>query len=236
MTLAERAATDRNRSRDRVAQRSLSPAAALELETARQDYLDALPIAAAVVQLTAEGVIVAAANGAFVRQDVPLDAQITGDPGGIAARVAAFLRDDAGHLEFDWIDGNAIDGRHFHVRVARLASFDGVARGLLSLIDRTAEVSTQRSLRAEMLHDSLTGLPNRAAFTEAVEEAIAADAQVAVLVIDLTRFSRVNECMGSVVGDELIITVARRLLGAIRSGDLLARLGGDEFGLLLQLK
>jgi diguanylate cyclase (GGDEF)-like protein len=110
---------------------------------------------------------------------------------------------------------------------------------VLTLLDRTAEVENERSLRAEMLHDSLTGLPNRVSFNESVEASIEQEnsggAAFAVLVVDLTRFSRVNECMGSLAGDELIITVARRLVSALRTGDLLARLGGDEFGILLRL-
>ena len=51
----------------------------------------------------------------------------------------------------------------------------------------------------------------------------------------MTRFSRVNECMGAIAGDELLITFARRLFSALRAGDMLARTGGDEFGILMRL-
>ena len=57
----------------------------------------------------------------------------------------------------------------------------------------------------------------------------------AVLVIDLERFSRVNACLGSLAGDELLITAARRLKAALRTSDVLARTGGDEFGILLAI-
>jgi diguanylate cyclase (GGDEF)-like protein len=57
-----------------------------------------------------------------------------------------------------------------------------------------------------------------------------------VLVVDMLRFSRINESMGSLAGDELLITFARRLILALRSGDVLARTGGNEFGVLVSLR
>ena len=89
-----------------------------------------------------------------------------------------------------------------------------------------------------MLRDSLTGLPNRLAFTETIEAAGNSRDRVqhAVLVVDLLRFSRINESMGSLAGDELLITFARRLISALRRGDVLARTGGNEFGILVPLK
>jgi diguanylate cyclase (GGDEF)-like protein len=90
-----------------------------------------------------------------------------------------------------------------------------------------------------MLRDSLTGLPNRLAFSEAIETAgenVARDLEHAVLVVDMLRFSRINESMGSLAGDELLITFARRLILALRAGDVLARTGGNEFGVLVSLR
>ena len=52
----------------------------------------------------------------------------------------------------------------------------------------------------------------------------------------MRRFSRINESMGSLAGDELLITFARRLISALRTGDVLARTGGNEFGMLVGLK
>jgi diguanylate cyclase (GGDEF)-like protein len=57
----------------------------------------------------------------------------------------------------------------------------------------------------------------------------------AVLALDMTRFSRVNECMGALAGDELLITFARRLVSALRPTDMLARTSGDEFAILMKL-
>jgi diguanylate cyclase (GGDEF)-like protein len=85
--------------------------------------------------------------------------------------------------------------------------------------------------------DSLTGLPNRARFREAVKHAIsraAPHATVAIIMLDLNRFKHVNDVLGYRVGDLLLVNVAERLTGQlVREGDLVARLGGDEFGVLL---
>src|SRR3546814_1745405 len=72
----------------------------------------------------------------------------------------------------------------------------GGTRCLVTLVDRTAEVRTEQHLRREMLTDSLTGLPNRAGFSDRLESMIEAGrvASCAVLVVDLDRFSRVNAC------------------------------------------
>jgi diguanylate cyclase (GGDEF)-like protein len=112
-------------------------------------------------------------------------------------------------------------------------------RCLLSVVDRTVEVQAERTLRAEMLRDSLTGLPNRLSFSEAIEKAgekPARNVEHAVLVVDMLRFSRINESMGGLAGDELLITFARRLILALRAGDILARTGGNEFGILVSLR
>jgi diguanylate cyclase (GGDEF)-like protein len=86
--------------------------------------------------------------------------------------------------------------------------------------------------------DSLTGLPNRARFREAVNHAISqarAGSSVAVVMLDLNRFKHVNDVLGYRVGDLLLVGVAERLQRQIvREGDLVARLGGDEFGILLR--
>ncbi|MCU0515418.1 MAG: EAL domain-containing protein [Oscillatoria sp. Prado101] len=97
----------------------------------------------------------------------------------------------------------------------------------------------QNQLLHLALHDSLTGLPNRALFTERLERAIESakeqpDCQFAVLFLDCDRFKVVNDSLGHLVGDELLIAIARRLEASLREADTLARLGGDEFAILLE--
>ena len=142
--------------------------------------------------------------------------------------------------ELDFKDGEGVASRYFRVKLAPLPKAgDAAVRCLLSVVDRTVEVQAERTLRAEMLRDSLTGLPNRLAFSEAIEKAgekVGRDLEHAVLVVDMLRFSRINESMGSLAGDELLITFARRLILALRAGDILARTGGNEFGVLVSLR
>ncbi len=213
--------------------------------------LAALPLAAAIVGLTPGGVLKLIHRNAQFDEVIAQtgdETMISGDFRQcvhlqIAQLMTLFLADGAASSELEFCDGNGIGARHFRLKLAPLARDPerGSPRCLVCLIDRTVEVRAERSLRAEMLRDSLTGLPNRLSFTEAVESAgaVAGDRNGpdhAVLVVDMRRFSRINESMGSLVGDELLITFARRLISALRTGDVLARTGGNEFGILVGLK
>ena len=82
-------------------------------------------------------------------------------------------------------------------------------------------------------HDALTGLANRVAFATAVERALDSEGG-ALLSLDLDAFKAVNDRFGHAMGDRVLVSVANRLRGAIRDGDVAARLGGDEFAILLR--
>ncbi|WP_198597799.1 putative bifunctional diguanylate cyclase/phosphodiesterase [Blastococcus atacamensis] len=113
----------------------------------------------------------------------------------------------------------------------------GLREGLvLHLRDVTARRSNQRELERMAFTDYLTGLPNRARFMAALEEAhgrALAGEPGCVLLVDLDGFKAVNDVAGHDAGDQVLVQVAEQLRAGAREQDLVARLGGDEFALLV---
>ncbi len=199
---------------------------------ARRMFLDALPYPGALyAQIGLEHRLVDCNQGfRLLSEDQPFFAGPE-----LSAQLEAFLADTSQMFDHEWDDGDPVSGRSYTIRFSRLKlAVSDAPACLITLIDRTAERAAQKSLRLEMVNDALTGLPNRSSFTDELASRLAAgETGLAVLTLDLARFSRINESMGAVAGDELLITVARRLLSAVRGGDVLARLGGNEFGVLI---
>ena len=134
---------------------------------------------------------------------------------------------------YRWFLCRGVAARGADGRPVRLA-------GSLTPLTGTAE----RTVAPDAVHsagtlDPLTGLCNRAVFVEGLGrrldaiKARPAGSRFAVLYLDLDRFKIVNDSLGHMVGDELLIAVSRRLESCLRNGDALARLGGDEFAILL---
>ena len=97
---------------------------------------------------------------------------------------------------------------------------------------------THRELAQQAVHDSLTGLPNRALLADRVSHALSTDqrrgGRSALLMIDVDDFKRINDGLGHEAGDEAIKIVGQRLLELCRKSDTVARVGGDEFAVLLE--
>ncbi|MEM9220225.1 MAG: EAL domain-containing protein [Cyanobacteria bacterium P01_F01_bin.150] len=105
--------------------------------------------------------------------------------------------------------------------------------------DISQRKASEARLTYEALHDSLTGLDNRACFLNRLKLAIAHQQRhphehFAVLFVDLDNFKHINDSLGHIVGDELLIQVSKRLRKVVREVDGVARLGGDEFLILLE--
>jgi len=118
--------------------------------------------------------------------------------------------------------------------------FDDPAVGgvVVNYRDITSRKTLEEELRHQAFHDSLTGLANRALFIDRLEHALSLSLRgprpLAVLFIDLDDFKTINDSLGHGEGDAILVGVAARLRGALRTSDTLARMGGDEFALLVE--
>ncbi|UUY02589.1 EAL domain-containing protein [Svornostia abyssi] len=134
------------------------------------------------------------------------------------------------------------DGRWLWVLARGVAVRDGDApphRCAGSLTDISDRKAFEDQLLRQALHDPLTGLANRALFMERLDHLLRRSSRhpddgFAVLFVDVDQFKVVNDSLGHLAGDELLISVARRLASGLRPGDTIARLGGDEFAILLE--
>lgn len=134
------------------------------------------------------------------------------------------------------------NGSVFWIRERSKLLLDGDGTGIaLNMIcrDVTERKQMEEQLRQNALHDALTGLPNRVLFMDrlglAVEHAKRnQDYLFAVLFLDLDRFKIINDSLGHLIGDQLLMAIAHRLKTCLRPIDTVARLGGDEFTILIE--
>jgi diguanylate cyclase (GGDEF)-like protein/PAS domain S-box-containing protein len=132
------------------------------------------------------------------------------------------------------------DHRWMLIRGLAVRGDDGAAYRIAgSQTDITDRKRAEQQAVHDALHDTLTGLANRTLFLERVRQALArrqrhASTRFAVIYLDLDRFKLVNESLGHVHGDDMIIAASRRLEQSLKFGDTVARLGGDEFAILME--
>ena len=203
-------------------------------------WLLSLPIAGAIFRLVGRDVCHVFSNRMFNDLSLGFPRESVLDTATLTDRVMTMV-DTGRETHFEcWQSPDPVSRRELEISIARFGPAGDML--LLSIVDRTAEAISRINLRREMLSDSLTGFANRTGFEEEVEAAIALLAKAdnasryAIILVDLARFSRVNESVGAMAGDELIITVARRLNSRIRNDEILCRLGGNEFALFVHLE
>jgi len=163
---------------------------------------------------------------------------ISPEPDAEAARagVAAVLEGSLRSFGLDYVAEVDGDRRRFHLDVRALPG--GVPGILVEHRDVTASARVEEQLVASATTDGLTGLPNRGLLLDRVRGALARSMRtshvVAALSIDIDAFTSVNDTLGRDAGDQVLMSVARRLTRACRAGDTVARLGADEFVVLVE--
>jgi diguanylate cyclase (GGDEF)-like protein/PAS domain S-box-containing protein len=152
------------------------------------------------------------------------------------------LQDNDAVLEFEsqvyrkdgsviWIAENARAVRD--TNTGELLYYEGTVE------DITERKRAKEQLRERAFYDTLTGLPNRALFMDRLSQRVEREKRhphyrFAVLFLDLDRFKVVNDSLGHLIGDQLLMAIAHRLTDCLRAEDTVARLGGDEFTILLE--
>ena len=200
-------------------------------------WLSTLPIAAAIFRISHMQATQLAANRHF-------DALLTGSGRPLDLEIEDFLacikmmavEKKSTHFA-SWRSADQVNRCELEISIARFGADHDLY--LVSVVNRTAEAVSRTNLRREMLNDSLTGFFNRTGFEERVEDLVSAadkGSRFAIIIFDLARFSRINESVGAIAGDELIITVAHRLNSRLRANEHLARLNGNEFALFAHLE
>ena len=128
--------------------------------------------------------------------------------------------------------------RQFEILMTSLLHDEHVGGIVLNSRDVSERKAFEEQLAHQAFHDGVTGLANRALFTERVRHALARtrreDRGLAVIFLDLDDFKTINDSLGHAAGDEVLQEVARRLDQSIRGADTAARFGGDEFAVLLE--
>jgi diguanylate cyclase (GGDEF)-like protein len=150
-----------------------------------------------------------------------------------ALQHAEQARKTGGVQLFEYALSSGPKPRSFEARVVSIP--DGET--LFIARDITDRKKAEEQLAYMAYHDALTGLPNRVTLIERLVRDLARARRrkeiVGVVLIDLDRFKEVNDTLGHVAGDRLLVAVAERLQGAVRETDTVARLSGDEFCILL---
>ncbi len=206
------------------------------------EWLGALPHPASTFSFQDNVLKVVAVNGWFRKYFSP-DASEPARPQATEwrRRIVESILSGRDSDSFELRREGTLGPEYFYCTIGRLPELEGQPNlFLFTALDRTSDRSIVKNLRRELLSDGLTALPNRTGFGEEIEDRLAnmswpENAQFGIIAIDLSRFSRVNESLGPMAGDELLITVAKRLKSSLRQGDVLSRIGGNDFAIFAKL-
>jgi diguanylate cyclase (GGDEF)-like protein/PAS domain S-box-containing protein len=148
---------------------------------------------------------------------------------------------NAGHIFRDVIVSRRKDGSLYYEEKSVTPvkdDFGNITNFISTGKDITKRMQTQERLQHPAHHDMLTELPNRALFADRLDHALtrkrAENGAVAVLVVDLDQFKKVNETLSHDVGDQILQAMSERISRCVRDSDTVARVGGDEFAIILE--
>ena len=228
-----------------------------ERHRSEDELKDALSLLSATLESTADGILVVDNEGkimSYNRQFAEMwsiprevldarddDAAMTFvleqlvDPESFVARIKDLYEQPDAESEdvLEFKDGRVFD------RLSRPQRVGGVSVGRVwSFRDVTDTKRLEAELAHQAFHDALTGLANQLLFRDRVDHALARVARrseyLAVLFVDVDNFKTINDSLGHPAGDSLLMAVAERLRGCLRTSDTAARMGGDEFALLVE--
>jgi diguanylate cyclase (GGDEF)-like protein/PAS domain S-box-containing protein len=235
----------------------LRGASLLRLETMARDRLRSQERYASAIAANSSDAVLVLDQNSLIMNDAPLFAALVGSPGsrtrGLTPEdfftpvdpdetTSAFARTLLAPGSIFESEDEVIlpDGRRIWIssRLVNMLGDPDVAGVVVNMHDATHRKEAEQDLAHHSFHDALTGLPNRALFSDRVEQALRRDRRSrldpAVIYFDLDSFKGVNDSLGHEAGDHLLCEVSRRLLNAVRTGDAVTRLGADEFAVLIE--
>ncbi|EKE83451.1 EAL domain-containing protein [Idiomarina xiamenensis] len=199
-------------------------------------------------QLVRDGeIILGSEHGRMAKQWLGSPLVLDGDVFGVLA-VQSY--DEEFLYQHDDLELLNFVSQHVAVAIERKRTAEEITRVNVFLEKKVAErteelvseIERRKKVEAKLFHDAhhdtLTGLPNRALFSQRLQQAVShkrrhPEHNFAVLFVDLDRFKNINDTLGHSAGDQFLLEVSQRLHDCVRDNDMLARLGGDEFVILL---